>query len=72
MNIDKLSNDYLDKNIDIGIEKSLENNINNFIDEINDIKIDNNKNYNTISKNKKDIDFEKLSPATESLYTASY
>ena len=72
MNIDKLSNDHLDKNIDIGIEKSLENNINNFIDEINDIKIDNNKNYNTISKNKKDIDFEKLSPATESLYTASY
>ena len=50
---DNLSNEYLNKDKVVDIEKSLENNINNFINEINDIKIDNNEKEKTESNNDK-------------------
>ena len=53
LNNDKLSNDYLNKNIGFDIEKSLDNNINNFINEINDIKIDNKETEKPKSNNEK-------------------
>jgi len=64
-----LSDDYLNKNIDIDNEKSLENNNNNFINEINDIKIDDNETEKIISNNeKKNEDFENLLVEMEYLY----
>ena len=51
----KKSNDNKNKNHGIDIEKSLENNINNFINEIKDIAIDNKEIEKTKSINGKKI-----------------